>query len=477
MEVSIEPEKVVNGAEATEAEEHRFISHRQHHQWETEAEMHKESDVMTVIGREDVDDLISSQLAQKLSGGNVFEPEEMDVSVDTFSHPPADSVSHDSYVGSSAPTTTPSPASTPGMECPYSLASQENDTPSSPPEPDSPVTYVGTIPPSRNPTQAQFWLSWFNGHEVAVPANGQCAMLALYATTLNHPEAKLKLTPSVITDANIMKKMVYSLMVANLVQDFKGGLVDPIAELLRYHPACQPPESMDAAMAMLMTHWLKERDRFVAADVPNDVADRYLTTCGRLHVLPIILLLRNHESHFYGVGHGDIFLKWEAEGDPGYAQTLLDRYDWASKYTSKPSDVSVYEVDSDIGFVVSKAGKPIDLMDDTDAVNEVLRQSLPTRQRLDIAQVRMGWPPLDEVPYDVKEIEDHMLRQVREVQRNLGMDSYAVGTCSLGTEDLGMNLPRRASVVNRCRITASLYYQITKYCENQLIRKDRWLST
>ncbi|EGZ06541.1 hypothetical protein PHYSODRAFT_531371, partial [Phytophthora sojae] len=305
-----------------------------------------------------------------------------------------------SYLGSSAPSQSPPPAPTPGSEAPYSIVSSASDLPSDelaqrvpggrkakrPMRARRRTPVLSTRkpfpppPPRTNPTQVNYWLSWFQGREVNVPANGQCAILALYATVSNQEHGSLPLTPEVIADATFHKRAIYALMVENLQADCKLGILDPFTELDRLNPGCEHPKTKEAAIAIVCTYLLHERLRSVDTRVPStnwvnphvlrtyaqylrqplmamdvDVhgdghvqiytyqeyeletpgsseplihetgsytaledhdATAYLRMCRRLHVLPMILLLRTHESHFYGVHHGELFLKWQAEGDP-----------------------------------------------------------------------------------------------------------------------------------------------------------------
>ncbi|EEY59343.1 uncharacterized protein PITG_11347 [Phytophthora infestans T30-4] len=80
------------------------------------------------------------------------------------------------------------------------------------------------------PIQVGQWLASFDGTMVEVEANGQCALLALYASTVNHPAAKLKTTKAVVREATSFKDSFYALMMSNIRKDVALGLVDPIAE-------------------------------------------------------------------------------------------------------------------------------------------------------------------------------------------------------------------------------------------------------
>ncbi|OWY94469.1 LOW QUALITY PROTEIN: hypothetical protein PHMEG_00035790 [Phytophthora megakarya] len=265
--------------------------------------------------------------------------------------------------------------------------------------------FVGTNGPKHNPIQAAHWLSWFQGQEVRVPDHGQCAILALYATVSNCQDTALIVTPEVITDANHLKKAIYALMVENLLADCALGIVDPVQEIKRLYPSTPPPSSPEAALATLCAHLKVERIRPVNKRVPSthwadphvlraytqhlrqplivldvnkagdahmqlysyqeyewsppgsnkqiqhetgcntalsdEEASKYLRTCGRLHVLPVFLLLKHHERHFYGVQHGELFLRWQAEGDPSFAANISHPYEWIKPLLRPENDIIV----------------------------------------------------------------------------------------------------------------------------------------
>ncbi|KAE9306865.1 hypothetical protein PR003_g21145 [Phytophthora rubi] len=92
-------------------------------------------------------------------------------------------------------------------------------------------TRVGTAEGDSDlPIQLGQWLSSFQGQEVTVAANGQCAFLAILASTINHKGPEMKITPDVEKDATDTKWYVYTLMMANLRKDVELRLVDPIED-------------------------------------------------------------------------------------------------------------------------------------------------------------------------------------------------------------------------------------------------------
>ncbi|KAF1784939.1 hypothetical protein GQ600_7906 [Phytophthora cactorum] len=126
-----------------------------------------------------------------------------------------------------------------------------------------------TVGPTQNPIQANYWFSWFDGSEVFVPNNGQCAVLALYATVANHPSHKLILSSDVRREANRRKQAIYTLMITNLVEDVQRGLVRPMDELRRLYHDSRLPASTPVATPQLCTHWAHERMTSVEASTPS----------------------------------------------------------------------------------------------------------------------------------------------------------------------------------------------------------------
>ncbi|KAG1690596.1 hypothetical protein DVH05_027947 [Phytophthora capsici] len=329
-----------------------------------------------------------------------------------------------SYVGSSAPTHTLTPVATPGSEFAFSLASNASDLRSD--QLAQPVhgtqdamatgctsrqsdvaVHEKTIPARDNPIQAGQWLSWFNGTEVKVPDNGQCAVLALYATVTNHNNA-LQLTAPIVKEASFHKRAIYTMMVTNLRADHAIGILDPQAELKRLYPKVPPPRTQELALVQLCYHLLKERGRGVDVSIPgtfwatphvlrasaqyfrlplvvldtnaggdahaqiytyvdqtaniqgenepiqhetgsytaltDEDASLYFQTCGRLHVLPTFPVLKYHERHFYGVRHREQFLHWNAEGDPTFAATVTHQYEWLQGCLDQPDGITVETV-------------------------------------------------------------------------------------------------------------------------------------
>ncbi|KAG2873120.1 hypothetical protein PC119_g17173 [Phytophthora cactorum] len=178
--------------------------------------------------------------------------------------PEAPSEELSGYIGSSAPTMFPSPDSTPGSKCPYSRASKYGTAIS-----EDSVECLGSVGPAKNPVRARYWLSWFNGYEVHVPATGQCAILDLYASATNHSRTQIELSREVIRDANRREKVINDLMITNLMDDVKLGSVNPEKEFCRLNPDAETTSNPNVALAQYCTHLLHELVRPVYAPTPN----------------------------------------------------------------------------------------------------------------------------------------------------------------------------------------------------------------
>ncbi|KAE9045320.1 hypothetical protein PR002_g2289 [Phytophthora rubi] len=203
------------------------------------------------------------------------------------------------YVGSSAPSCTPSPVPTPGSEFPYSLASEPNtqDSVLSPSHATTDTTTSGiaghdaellpeqvddsqstmsqdgfvmspTTPAPGMPKQLPVFLLPFRGALTKVPANGQCAYAALYASTTATVETKLTFTIDVARGANVVKRSGYTLMLTNIANDVACKVLDPCRELQRLYPSHTAPPNPAVATAALYRHYTQERARSVNAHIP-----------------------------------------------------------------------------------------------------------------------------------------------------------------------------------------------------------------
>ncbi|KAG3149382.1 hypothetical protein PI126_g12042 [Phytophthora idaei] len=120
------------------------------------------------------------------------------------------------------------------------------------------VECLGSVGPAKNPVRARYWLSWFNGYEVHVPATGQCAILDLYASATNHSRTQIELSREVVRDANRREKIINDLMITNLMDDVKLGSVNPEKELCRLNPGAEITSNPNVALAQYCTHLLHE---------------------------------------------------------------------------------------------------------------------------------------------------------------------------------------------------------------------------
>lgn len=322
------------------------------------------------------------------------------------------------------------------------------------------------------PIQLGQWLESFNGHEIEVAANGHCAFLALYAAVNNHPPGLLKCAPGVVKMATDMKATVYACMMANLRHDVELGLIDPITECARIFPTQPRQKSAAAATAGLFAHYAHARGRkvdqyqpvefwagthelramaqylrepllvldvvasgdahiqqylfkdyrladgtdhesgYVTAMTDRDAAD-YLRTCWELHVLPTFLVLRRHERHFYGVGHGELYARWHAEGDAAYAAELPASYEWIEKINTLTAEEAGQNMDT------------LNTLNSTEFVNAVLRKRMPNRDRLDVVHARRGLPTLDRNTL-VTDVDELLKSEETLIHAAYGVDIYAV---------------------------------------------------
>nr|KAE8919830.1 hypothetical protein PF009_g29869 [Phytophthora fragariae] len=130
-------------------------------------------------------------------------------------------------------------------------------------------TRVGTAEGYRDlPIQLGQWLHSFQGHEVKVAANGQCAFLAMLASNINHKGPEMKTTTTVAKDATTTKWYVYTLMMANLRKDVELDLVNPIEECAKLYPGQPRHTSVNGATAALYVHYDTARQRSVGRNVP-----------------------------------------------------------------------------------------------------------------------------------------------------------------------------------------------------------------
>ncbi|KAE8964879.1 hypothetical protein PF011_g28501 [Phytophthora fragariae] len=370
------------------------------------------------------------------------------------------------------------------------------------------------------PIQAAHFLSSFDGCEVAVEGNGQCAMLAFYASISNNSTRTLKNTAATTTQASEVKRGVYALMMANLRHDVELGLIDPVAVYHEHYPDHPFYDSKEAATSALFTHYAQERDRPTNVRVPSsfwagpnelramaqylrdpfivlDVnrsgdaqvqrytykmhwltngddhesgcyealsgrqARDYLHACWNLHVLPYFMIRNVSERHFYGVMHGERFVRWRAEGDPGYAAKVSDSYEWkqAVNYLAPEEDT---DPDS------------LNKLADLNNVNAVLIKRITMREHLDVVHARLGLPTLDAIGYDDEaDLEETIAYEERTLHEALGIDQYASGSqTSHDGMSMEVPLPKRYPRASTGEVVEHAYFRLLRAPEGEEIDPD-----
>uniref|UniRef100_H3H4T0 Uncharacterized protein n=1 Tax=Phytophthora ramorum TaxID=164328 RepID=H3H4T0_PHYRM len=171
----------------------------------------------------------------------------------------------------------------------------------------------------------------------------------------------------------------------NLARDVECGIVDPTRKLARLYPEHPPSSDQVAATTSLFAHYAQERARSVNTHIPSEFwagtevlramaqylreplfvfdvdakndahVQRYYyknyslayggdheSGCGgvmydltakdmlkhytRLHIL--VMLIKRHEGHFYGVHHREISTRWLAEEDREFADANCSSHAW-----------------------------------------------------------------------------------------------------------------------------------------------------
>ncbi|KAE8887829.1 hypothetical protein PF003_g28140 [Phytophthora fragariae] len=283
-------------------------------------------------------------------------------------------------------------------------------------------------------------------------------------------ETELTFTAEVVKSANIMKRSVYTLIMANLANDVECKVVDPCRELRRLYPTQPAPTDPAVATATLYTHYTQERTRTVNSQIPaafwagpevlramaqylreplfvldvdqhNDThvqryyyrdyslpnGDIHETGCGgamddataktmlghyaRLHVLPVFMMLKRHEGHFNGVHHGDIAIKWHAEGDLDFTQANCRSHSWYEEVKA--------HIDYSQGLLAQ-----VDYLNDDDATNTILIGAMERRARLDVIHDRLRLDTLDRDPYDIAILESGLEVEEERIHTLAGTGSY-----------------------------------------------------
>jgi hypothetical protein len=240
-------------------------------------------------------------------------------------------------------------------------------------------------------------------------------------------------------------------MMTNLAQDIECGVLDPKCELQRLYPQQQPPKDQAAATATLYAHYAQERARSVNTQIPSDFwagaevlramaqflreplfvleadanndahVQRYYyktyttaaggtheTGCGgamedqeaklmlshyaRLHVMPVMLVLKRHEGHFYGVHHGTLSTQWLAEGDRQFAESNCSTHTWFEEI--------IAHMDYSQGRM-----EDVDPMTDSEEVDIILIGGMEHHDRLDVIHERLGHQSLNADGFDIAHME------------------------------------------------------------------------
>lgn len=323
---------------------------------------------------------------------------------------------------------------------------------------------------------------------------------------MNHQGREMKNSTDVVEEATELKWYVYTLMMANLRKDVELHLVDPILGCNKLYPDLVKYGSVQGATAALYAHYDAARRRSAGTQVPptfwagphelraiaqylqepimvfdvnpagdahvqrysygklrlkdgtdhesgccNTATDReateYLRTCWRLHVLPTFVVLRHHERHFYGVSHGELYLRWRVEGDSAYTGTINAEHDW-KEYVN---DMNEHEQAVDLNTV--------NQLVDSDKVNALMLKRCEMRVRM---HARLGLPILDR--HGIEADWDAILEEgERHIHVEYGIDGYAANSQSDAVEEPEeYTLPSRSAGVATGDVTMTSYYRILR---------------
>ncbi|KAE9164582.1 hypothetical protein PF004_g29780 [Phytophthora fragariae] len=131
----------------------------------------------------------------------------------------------------------------------------------------------------------------------------------------------------------------------------------------------------------------------------------------RLHVLPVFMMLKHHEGHFNGVHHGDIAIKWHAEGDLDFTQANCRSHSWYEEVKA--------HIDYSQGLLAQ-----VDYLNDDDATNTILIGAMERRARLDVIHDRLRLDTLDRDPYDIAILESGLEVEEERIHTLAGTGSY-----------------------------------------------------
>ncbi|GMF62794.1 unnamed protein product [Phytophthora fragariaefolia] len=122
----------------------------------------------------------------------------------------------------------------------------------------------------------------------------------------------------------------------------------------------------------------KDHESGYAKPLSDRAAVEYLAECKLLHVLPIFLILRHHEKHFYGVCHGDLFIKWRVEGDSTFAEPFIKSFPWVNNLNQLTETEAAVDM------------KTIDVLATDPKTKPLLIKRMEMRYRLDVVHSRLG---------------------------------------------------------------------------------------
>ncbi|KAE9217947.1 hypothetical protein PF004_g14008 [Phytophthora fragariae] len=149
----------------------------------------------------------------------------------------------------------------------------------------------------------------------------------------------------------------------------------------------------------------------------NDTLAHYT----RLHVLPVFQVLKSQQGHFYGVHHGEIAIKWYAEGDLDVAHDNCSDHPWYP-------DV-IAHIEYRQGLLAQ-----VKCLNDDDATNSILIGAMERRARLDVVHDRLHLEKLGRDPYDIAILESGLTEEEDRLQALPGM-SGLVADSGIGTDD------------------------------------------
>jgi hypothetical protein len=117
-------------------------------------------------------------------------------------------------------------------------------------------------------------------------------------------------------------------------------------------------------------------------------------------VLPVMMVIKRHEGHFYGIDHGELSIRWQAEGDRHFAETNCSTHPWYE------------EVVAHMAYSEDKV-RDVDVMLDSDEVDLIIVGGMEHRAHLDVVHDRLGLPRLNGDAYDIADLEASLVEGER----------------------------------------------------------------